>query len=106
MRRIVTLVAAALMVLGMLAGPAAAHHLVVDPPGAGEGPGAEAWVGGEPLPEDAQGRGLIPAGPGGVFGLQTPAHDSGLVSACENLLAHGNGVVGIFGPGPTPCIHG
>ncbi len=105
-RRTLVLAAATFMVLGTIAGPAAAHHLVVDPPGGGQGPGEEAWVGGEPLPENAQGQGLVPAGPGGAFGLQSAAHDGGLNTACVRLRSNGNGVVDIHGPVPTTCHHG
>jgi len=105
-RRLSVLAAATLMVLGMIAGPAAAHVLVVSPPGGGQGP-EDVRAGGGPLPESAQGEGLIPAGPNGMFGLQSPAHGKGLNTACESLRANGNGVVDIFGP-PTPagCPHG
>ena len=105
-RRIALLVTATFAMLGMIAGPAAAHHLVVEPPGGGQGPGDEVWPGGGPLPEGAQGEGLIPAGPGGAFGLQSPAHDGGLNTACESLRANGNGVVDIHGPVPATCHHG
>jgi hypothetical protein len=87
---------------------ASAHNLHVDPPGGGHG--THGTVGGAPLPEAAQGKGLIPAGPGGIFGLQSPAHDGGLVSACVALTNNGNSVVTILGPtgpGATPtCRHG
>lgn len=105
-RRLSVLAAATLMALGMIAGPAAAHILVVEPPGGGQGP-EDVRAGGGPLPAAAKGQGLIGAGPGGIFGLQSPAHDGGLNTACESLRANGNGVVDIFGP-PTPdgCPHG
>ena len=87
---------------------ASAHNLHVDPPGNGGGTVGD--VGGQPLPENAQGNGLIPAGPNGIFGLQTPAHDGGLASACVALTRNGNGVVTILGPTApflTPtCRHG
>lgn len=105
MKRTLTGLTATLFALAMMAGPAVAHHLVVDPPGGGEGPGEAIWVGGGPLPEQAQGQGLIPGGPTGAF-LQSPAHDSGLNAACENLRDHGNGVVDIHGPFPPTCHHG
>jgi hypothetical protein len=100
--------AAALALALALAAPASAHVLEVDPPGGGNG--TSGMVGGAPLPESARGQGLIPAGPGGMFGLQSPAHDKGLVSACVALTRNGNSVVSMFGPTapnlvPT-CRHG
>lgn len=100
--------AAALGLVLATAAPASAHHLHVDPHGSGEG--THGWVGGLPLPDAASGEGLIPAGPGGVFGLQSPAHDKGLVVACLALDSNGNSVVDMFGP-PAPgqeptCRHG
>ena len=106
-RRLSVLAAATLMVLGMIAGPAAAHILVVEPPGGGQGPGEEAQVGGGALPDAAKGQGLIEGGPPWDRYLQSPAHGKGLNTACESLWANGNGVVDIYGP-PTPagCPHG
>jgi hypothetical protein len=92
--------------LAVGAAPASAHNLHVDPHG--NGGGTHGTVGGEPLPASAKGKGLIPAGPGGTFGLQSPAHDGGLVRACVAL--DGNDVVTILGPTAphlTPtCRHG
>ena len=113
MRRMLVVLAAMLLTLGLLGGPAAAHHLVVDPPGAGEGPSAGpldpgGWVGG-PLGVPGKGQGLNhEGGPTGEDTI-TPAHHKGLNSACESLRQHGNGVVDIFGPPPIPgsgCPHG
>ena len=111
-RRTVTLAAATLLALGMIAGPAAAHHLTVDPPGAGSGPSAGpfepgGWVGG-PAPLPGQGKGLVLGGMSGQDPM-TPAHVGGLNTACEALRENGNGVVDIFGPPPTEhsgCPHG
>ena len=110
MKRMSALLAAMLLVLAMTAGPAAAHHLVVDPPGDGGGhdagpfePGG--WVGGGPLPDSAQGDALVPS-PGGML---PPSHMTGLNTACEALRGHGNGAVDLFGPPPAPgseCPHG
>jgi hypothetical protein len=92
-----------LFTIGLMAGPAAAHVLVVTPPGADE-PVHEGWTGGGALP--GQGEGLVPGGPGGIY-LQSPAHEKGLNSACEALRSNGKAAVDMFGP-PTPagCAHG
>ena len=94
------------LALGVM--PASAHNLHIDPPGTGET--KHGYVGGGPLPAAANGNGLIPAGPGGAFGLQSPSHDGGLVKACVALINNGNGVVTILGPtAPTldpTCRHG
>ena len=58
LRRICVLVATVGFVL-VLPAPAAAHHLIVDPPGGGNA--TEHWVGGPPgmtLPDNAGGKGL------------------------------------------------
>jgi hypothetical protein len=117
-RSAITLAAMAALVLA-LAAPAAAHTIRVTPPGHGGeqvethrgGPhqwshdffGA-GWVGG-PVGLPGQGAGLVGGGPGGDMPM-TPAHVSGLNTACEALGAEsGNGVVDIRGPGPS-CPHG
>jgi hypothetical protein len=107
-KTIVGSAAALAMAIG-LAAPASAHVLEVDPPGGGNGTSGIV-VGGAPLPESASGKGLIPAGPQGSLGLQSPAHDKGLVSACVALTRNGSSVVSMFGPtAPTlepTCRHG
>jgi hypothetical protein len=95
----------------VLAAPAAAHHLIVTPPGKDEPVHApfEHWVGGPtPLPAQAQGAGLI-FSPG--FGGMIPAaHGAGLVQACLATRAHGNGVAAFapppFGTADVDCRHG
>lgn len=103
MRRKLTRVVAVVVALGLMTAPAAAHVLVVSPPGNDKV--MEKWVGGPILPEQAQGNGLFPAPPF-LPGLKQPAgHGKGLVNACE--ATDNNSVVLIFGP-PTPagCPHG
>jgi hypothetical protein len=106
--------AAALLAVGMLAGPAAAHTIKVDHPQTGEqiethrsaqfdfykGLFGGGWVGGGPLPENAQGQGLM-QGPG--F-MQPASHGKGLNAACYSLEENSS-VVDIRGPGPN-CPHG
>jgi hypothetical protein len=100
MQRTVVVLAAVAALMFALAAPAAAHVLVVTPPGA-EDPVHVGWVGGGALP--GKGAGLIPGGPGGIY-IQSPAHAKGLNTACESS---GSDVAAIFGP-PTPagCPHG
>ena len=98
---IITIAGAATLALS--GAPASAHLIIVDPPGSEEKVG---WVGGGPLPEAANGKGLIIGGPSGEY-LQPPSHGKGLNTACAALRANGNGVVNIFGPpSPAGCAHG
>ena len=104
MRKLVLLLAT-LLVLGLMAGPAAAHHLWVDAPGEPEAEAAPhsedgGWVGALDIP--GEGEGLVPGGPDGSWSL-TPAHDGGLNEACERLEDNPS-VVDIRGPGPG-CEH-
>lgn len=101
MRRMITLVAGTVLVLALMAAPATAHILVVDPPGAGQPAGG--WVGGPAL--SGQGKGLIPGGPEDAY-LQSPSHVKGLNTACYALREHGRSTVDIFGPGGPGCPHG
>lgn len=102
-RRLGVVVVGAGLALGVLSGAASAHVIVVTPPGA-EAPVHVGWAGGGELP--GHGHGLVPGGPTGSY-LQAPAHEGGLVTACESLRASGAAAVDIFGP-PTPagCAHG
>lgn len=95
-----------LLLLGLLAGPAAAHNLTVDPPGQSDG--TAGWVGGEPLPQevDPDHPGLVVGGPPDDQVMQSPAHEGGLNTACEALEANDNDVVDIRGPGGPGCGHG
>ena len=106
MRRLRVLIAGSVLLLATAA-PAAAHHLVVDPQGGGNGPAAGQWVGGGPLPEQAQGQGLIVNFRGEIL---PAAHGLGLVQACEATRANGNAVVSFMPPPLIPqnvdCMHG
>lgn len=105
MKRMIVLLATMLMALGMTAGPAAAHHLTVDPPG---GEPKEVWVGGPILPAAAQGQGLFDAPPF-LPGLKQPAgHNKGLNTACLTLEDNASvvDIRGPAGPGGTGCAHG
>lgn len=100
--RVIAVVAA----LALMTAPAAAHVLVVDPPGNDKV--HEKWVGGPPdalLPIQAQGEGLFPAPPFAPGFKQPAAHGKGLNNACHATAS--NSTVTIFGP-PTPagCEHG
>lgn len=105
MRR-VTLMVAIVMAVGMMAAPASAHNLEVDPPGNDKT--VERWIGGPPgaaLPDQAQGEGLFPGPPFAPDNKQPAAHGAGLNNACD--ATGSNDVVTIYGP-PTPegCPHG
>ncbi len=109
LRRLCVLLSVAALAV-VLPAPAAAHHLIVTPPGKDApvfGPGQH-WVGGGPLPEAAQGKGLV-FSPG--FGAMIPAaHGLGLVQACLVHRENGNEVVA-FAPPPlgtadVNCQHG
>jgi hypothetical protein len=93
--------------------PAAAHHLVVDPPGGGHG--TQHWVGGGPLPAQAQGTelhaGFTETGQPAMFPAAHsagPNDDKGLVQSC--LSTRDNPVVAFIPRPPflpdTDCMHG
>jgi hypothetical protein len=105
-KRTVGTAAAALLTLALGAGPAAAHHLTVDPPG--EGGVKENWVGGPILPEAAGGQGLMDGPPFLPGSKQAPAHSKGLNTACLRLEANPSvvDIRGPAGPGGTGCAHG
>src|SRR5688572_17886786 len=95
LRRFCVLVAAVGFVLALPA-PAAAHHLIVDPPGGGKA--TEHWVGGPPgmaLPESAGGQGLhqSPIGPMPAAHSAGPNDDKGLVQACTATRENGHAAV-------------
>lgn len=101
-RAIIGTLTAVGLTLTMSAG-ASAHYLHIETP---DGETHHHWVGGPALP--GQGAGLIPGGPTGQDTI-APAHEAGLVKACEAIRANGNGVVDIFGPyipGQETCRHG
>lgn len=105
--RKLTLLALAIMLLGLLAGPAAAHNLEVTPKGNDKV--ITGWVGGGPLPEAAAGKGLIAGGPTGAY-QQPPSHGKGLNTSCE-ATEDNPSVVDIRGPAPPfiedpECPHG
>ena len=101
MRSMCTIVAALVLALALVS-TSFAHVLVVSPHGSDVKIG---WTGGPPLPDAAQGNGLIPGGPGGIY-MQPPSHGNGLNTACESLRSNPS-VVDMFGPPhPTTCRHG
>jgi hypothetical protein len=103
-------IAVGLVLLVAVVSPAAAHHLIVSPPGQDE-PKAPHWVAGPPgmaLPSAAQGQGLHET----PFGVLFPAahsagpnDDKGLVSACEATRANSSAVTFVAPPFGS-CQHG
>jgi hypothetical protein len=98
MRRSLTSLLAALALVLALAAPAAAHIVVVDPPGAGDGP--VVWVGGGPVP--GQGGALLDS----PIGKLPPSHARGLVASCQATMANPSAVLILAPPYFTGCHHG
>lgn len=109
MRRLFVVLAIPVLLLALSA-PAAAHHLVVNPPGEGEG--TEHWVGGPPgrnLPDEAQGNGLHDTPFGTTFPASHsagPNDDKGLVQSCESTRDNPSVVSFLAPPFFTGCVHG
>lgn len=104
MKRAIAFVGTALFSAVLLAGPAAAHVIVVSPPGGGTG--HQGWVGSPAEGIPGQGNGLVLGGPTGETVL-SPAHVKGLVTACESIRGQGRAAANIFGPpSPAGCPHG
>jgi hypothetical protein len=100
MRRLRTMFAILVVALASAA-PAAAHIIVVTPPGGGNG--TSHWIGGGPLPEQAQGVGLFVNPLGQIL---PPSHVQGLPHACMMLMDNSTAVVFLAPPFFTGCHHG
>jgi hypothetical protein len=93
----------ALVLVFALLTPAFAHYLV------NAKSGSIGWAGSPPLPEAAQGQGLVYS-PGAGANI-SPAHVKGLNTACYALRGNPS-VVDIYGPpllingSPSGCPHG
>lgn len=96
MRSTLVLIVILVMVLA-LASPVFAHMRLI-----GGGPG---MTGSPPLPAAAQGQGLVPGGPGGIY-LQSPSHAKGLNTACEALRGNPSAQDMWGPPNPATCNHG
>jgi hypothetical protein len=95
-----SVVAVALVVA--LAGVASAHNMTVTNPQTGEVV-TQQWIGGLPLPPEADGEGLFPHPPSGLN--QPAGHREGLPSACEGT-ASSPAVTILAPPFFTGCVHG
>ncbi|QBI19587.1 hypothetical protein ER308_08505 [Egibacter rhizosphaerae] len=102
--RAVVVLLATLLAVGMMAGPAAAHYLVVDPPGQDEA--QVQWVGGPALPDATLGNEALAVVGGGPDAgrMQSPAHEKGLNTACERMREQGRSAADIFGPPGPPMV--
>jgi hypothetical protein len=110
MRRFTLFVGVVLVLLLAVVSPAAAHHLIVSPPGQDE-PKAPHWVAGPPgmaLPSAAQGQGLHETPFGALFPAAHsagPNDDKGLVAACEATRENPSAVTFVAPPFGS-CEHG
>ena len=95
MRRLRLVLSLSVAVLA-LAAPATAHIIVV--PASGE----SHWIGGGPLPAQAQGAALL-ASP---IGLLPPSHATGLPHGCMMLMANPSMAIFLAPPSFTGCQHG
>lgn len=83
-----------------IAGSASAHNMTVTHPQTGEVIHSQ-WIGGLPLPPQADGQGLFPH----PSGLNQPAgHREGLPNACEGTQS--SPAVTIVAPPFGSCVHG
>ena len=101
MRSVFSLVAAAAIVVA-IAGSASGHNMTVTNPQTGEVVTTQ-WVGGLPLPPQADGEGLFLHPPTGLN--QPAAHREGLPNACEGT-ASSAAVTIVAPPFFTGCVHG
>ena len=102
MRKISTKLVVVVALALTLASPAAAHIIVVNPGGGGEG--TAHWIGGGPLPQAAEnGQGLVI----NPFGAILPAaHFTGLPHACLMLMGNSSTAAILAPPSFTGCQHG
>ena len=104
MKRSLVATLALLSLLLAMAAPAAAHNMVVDPPGQAEP--VELWVGGPVVP--GEGQGLFPHPPSG--GFQPAGHREGLPHACNATNSNPSAVTFIAPPtlpfDTDSCSHG
>ena len=101
MRRVLSVVAAAAIVVGV-ANLAWGHNMTVTHPQTGQVITAQ-WVGGLPLPPEADGEGLFFHPPSGLN--QPAGHREGLPNACEGT-ASSPAVTITAPPFFTGCVHG
>ena len=101
MRTVLSVVAAAAIVVAV-ASSASGHNMTVTNPQTGEVVNTQ-WIGGTPLPPQADGQGLFLHPPTGLN--QPAAHREGLPNACQGTSS--SAAVSIAAP-PffTGCVHG
>jgi hypothetical protein len=101
MRLLLGVVAAAALLVAVTS-PASAHNLTVRHPTTGEVINVQ-WIGGLPLPPQADGEGLFFHPP---TGLNQPAgHREGLPNACEGTSSSPTVTI-LAPPFFTGCVHG
>lgn len=100
MRIVLGLVATVVVLVG-LAGAASAHNMTVTNPQTGEVIHQQ-WIGGLPLPPEADGQGLFPHPPSGLN--QPAGHREGLPNACAGTAS--SPAVTITAPPFGSCVHG
>lgn len=101
MRFVLSVVAAAALVVA-IANSASGHNMTVINPQTGEVVNTQ-WIGGTPLPPQADGQGLFPHPPSGLN--QPASHREGLPNACEGT-ASSPAVTIVAPPFNTGCVHG
>lgn len=100
--RIVLAFVTTVALVAAIAGSASAHNMTVTHPQTGQVIHSQ-WIGGLPLPAQADGQGLFPHPP---TGLNQPAgHREGIPNACEGTQSS-PAVTIVAPPFFTGCVHG